>query len=236
MTKKAKFVILTIITFGVLTIISNSYEPRIWTRSDGKKAAGTLVEFKNEEAKIKFGEREIVLKLEDISPKDRAYLLEITAPISSSRFLHTQPDRGVCQKYIDFGERKLPNQGKINDQITRETLTKMIKENPDRKIYWLLTHDWIQGNRGKHINHIKLIYLKETKELIWMHRQELDFESPQNHVRWHEWAHWKNIEPSAWQKEIPFEVNEFKSDYDPTTARSTFNLSNPDIPELMEWP
>jgi hypothetical protein len=111
----------------------------------------------------------------------------------------------------------------------------MITENPDRKIFCLLTHAWLQGVPGKHINHKKFIYLRETKELIVLYRQELNFETPQ-HVRWHEWTHWKNIEPTAWEKEIPYEVNEFKSDNDPRTAKSTFNLSVQDLPELMEWP
>lgn len=106
---KAKFVILTIMTFGILTIISNSYEPRIWTRSDGKKAAGTLVEFKNEEVTIKFGESEIIIKLQDLSPEDRAYLLAIASPqkAESDRLIDKQSDSGVSKKFTDIDEEKV---------------------------------------------------------------------------------------------------------------------------------
>jgi hypothetical protein len=147
-----------------------------------------------------------------------------------------RPDKGLIQRYIDFGEEKTVIDSFRFSQITRTTLTAMIEDHPDRKVFWLQTHKWGKGIHGKNITHQKLIYFRESKQLIYRQKQELDFESPQHHETWHEWACWKNIEPKQWEKRIPFEENEFKSDYNPKTAKQSFIWKFPDFPGLTEWP
>lgn len=64
--------------FFLLIKDSFAEDVRIWTHANGKSIAGTLKEFKDDEAVIVFGSREIRVKLDDLSPKDRNYLLKIS--------------------------------------------------------------------------------------------------------------------------------------------------------------
>ena len=54
-----------------------SEEMRTWTHANGRSIAGNLVEFKDDVALIKFGNQEIKIKLQDLSQKDREYLLNL---------------------------------------------------------------------------------------------------------------------------------------------------------------
>ena len=148
-----------------------------------------------------------------------------------------RPENGLVQQYLDLGGHGNAAERRQAEERVPKALTKMIQDNPSGKVFWLQIHKWGDGlHDGKNISHQKLVYFRETKELIFMQRQELSFGAPRFHETWHEWAHWKDIEPKDWEKGIPFEENEFKSDYDPRTALKSFTLSFPLYHGLVHWP
>lgn len=238
MDQKKNCFVFVFILLAFLVAVATPEEIRIWTHVNGTRIAGKLIEVKNGEALILYGESKTRVKLKDLSEADLGYLAKTTNKEKSGkdRFWTTNPDLGILQRYLNFGEEaNLIDQQRI-EQTTRQMLTSMIKKNPDRKIFWLQTYKWSKGTHGKNIFHVKLIYLKDSKELIFLGRKDLSFEAPDHYARWHEWARWKNIMPNQWDEEIPFEKNEFKSDYDPRTAKESFDFRFPEFPSLADWP
>jgi hypothetical protein len=67
-----------LVFFCLLIKDSSANDARVWTHANGKSIAGTLKEFKDDEVVIVFGDREIRVKVDDLSPKDRRYLLKIS--------------------------------------------------------------------------------------------------------------------------------------------------------------
>ncbi len=49
---------------------------RVWSNANGNRIAGRLLSFGDNQVKIQFGDKAVVLKLEELSIEDRSYLLE----------------------------------------------------------------------------------------------------------------------------------------------------------------
>ena len=103
-------------------------EIRAWTHINGKTIVGTLLEFKDQQAKIKFGDQEVTVKLQDLSEKDQLYLHKIAeSKVTDDSANHGKTSaESVMQRYLDFGEeRNLADHFQFS-AITRNTLTDLI--------------------------------------------------------------------------------------------------------------
>ena len=59
-----------------LHVVQGSEQQRIWTHTNGRSIAGILKEVQGREVVIAFGDQDIRIALDNLSYKDRAYLLE----------------------------------------------------------------------------------------------------------------------------------------------------------------
>lgn len=74
------------LTLSLIHKANAEQEPvRLWKHINGTSIAGALKEFKNEEAVIIHGDREVRVKLHDLSVDDRAYLLKVDFPPASTQ-------------------------------------------------------------------------------------------------------------------------------------------------------
>lgn len=104
------FTTTSLLALAILTAFtsdSHAEEARLWTHTNGKSVYGRMLKYNSEVIVIEIGDKEATINWENLSPKDRKYLIDLDKKIENpknrllNKIYSSQDEKGKAQTQLE---------------------------------------------------------------------------------------------------------------------------------------